>query len=183
MGHWKTRKTELLLDRSPWLRVHAEEVELPDGRVVEGYLRLETPDFAVVVPVAEDGRIGLIQSYKRGPDQIDLQPPAGMIERREDPLAAAKRELLEETGVEAARWRRLGRYVLAGNLRGGYAHLFLAEGCRRVAPPDSGDLEEQQVLWLKRETIEHRWRAGELAQLGSAAALGLAFAHLDDDSS
>ncbi len=183
MLRWKTLKSELILDRSPWLRVHSDEVELPDGRIVGGYLRLETPDFAVVVPVATDGRLGMIRSYKRGPDDIDLHPPAGMIEPEEEPLQAAQRELLEETGYQASRWLSMGRYVLAGNLRGGYAYLYLATGCRKITAPDSGDLEEQQVLWLEREEVERLWRRGGFAQLGSAAALGLAFAQLDAVSS
>ncbi|MGA9532474.1 MAG: NUDIX hydrolase [Anaerolineales bacterium] len=183
MESWKTVDSRLLLDRSPWLRVHADDVQLPDGRVVEDYLRLETPDFVVIVPEDSTGRIGLVRSYKRGPDQVDLQPPAGMIEAGESPLAAGQRELLEELGCRADEWRSLGRYVLAGNMRGGYAYVFLATGCDTVAEPDSGDLEEQQVIWMERSQIERIWRNGQLAQLGSAAALGLAFSHLDGPGS
>jgi ADP-ribose pyrophosphatase len=176
---WKTLGSRLLLDRSPWLRVHADDIQLPDGRVVEDYLRLETPDFVVIVPEDGNGRIGLVRSYKRGPDRVDLQPPAGMVEAGESPQAAGQRELLEELGCRADRWLPLGRYVLAGNMRGGFAYVFLATGCHMVAEPDSGDLEEQQVIWMGRPQIESIWRNGELAQLGSAAALGLAFSHLD----
>lgn len=181
MRPWKTLRSQVLLDRRPWLRVHADDVQLPDGQVVEGYLRLETPDYAVIVPVLEDSRIGLIRSYKRGPDSIDLQPPAGVIEAGETPLSAAKRELLEETGCQAEHWQPLGSYVLAGNMRGGLAHLFLATGSRQVSAPDSGDLEEQQLLWLAPTEVERIWRQDELAQLGSAAAIGLALAQLADD--
>lgn len=182
MQPWKTLRSRILLDRKPWLRVHADDVELPDGRVVEDYLRLETPDYAVIVPVLTDGRIGMIRSYKRGPDSIDVQPPAGIIEAGETPLQAAQRELREETGCQAESWQELGAYVLAGNMRGGLAHLFLATQCSRVAPPDSGDLEEQQVLWQDPADIERIWRQGRLAQLGSAAAIGLALACLAADS-
>jgi len=178
MRPWRTLRSQTLLERPPWLRVLAEDVELPDGRIVEGYLRLETPDYAVIVPVDEAGRIGLIRSYKRGPDAIDLQPPAGIIEPGELPGEAARRELREETGCTADQWTGLGNYVLSGNMRGGSAHLFLATGCRQVAEPDSGDLEEQQVLWLPAGEVARIWRSGQLAQLGTAAALGLALAHL-----
>ena len=179
MKPWQTLASRLLLDRSPWLRVYAEDVQLPEGRVVQDYLRLKTPDFVVIVPVSTKGQIGLIRSYKRGPDQIDLQPPAGMIEVNEPPLAAAQRELLEETGCRADKWQDLGDYVLAGNMRGGFAHIFLATGCRQIQQPDSGDLEEQELLWVDKERASDLWRGGAMAQLGSAAALGLALAHLE----
>ncbi|HEX9797349.1 MAG TPA: NUDIX hydrolase [Anaerolineales bacterium] len=179
MRPWRTLRSQQLLDRSPWLRVLADEIELPDGRVVKDYLRLETPDYAVIVPVDERGRLGLIRSYKRGPDAIDLQPPAGTIETGELPLETARRELLEETGCTASDWTSLGHYVLMGNMRGGSAHLFLATGCRQVAEPNSGDLEEQEVLWLPQAEVARLWRGGQLGQLGAVAALGLALAELD----
>ncbi len=179
MKRWKTLKSEVVLDRSPWLRVRSEDVELPDGRVVQGYIRLETPDYVVIVPLTAEGEVVLIRSYKRGVDDIDIQPPAGMVEDGEPPLEAAQRELLEETGHRAGAWTRLGAFVLGGNFGGGTAHLFLATGCRRVAEPDSGDLEEQEVLRLPLAEVRRRLLSGGFRQLGSAAALGLALAHLD----
>lgn len=180
MEAWRTLASKLLLDRSPWLKVYSEDVQLPAGEVVEGYLRLKTPDFVVIVPVTTEGRIAMIRSYKRGPDRVDVQPPAGIIEEGEAPLLAAKRELLEETGCRAEHWQSLGAYVLAGNMRGGLAHLFLAEGCHQQQAPNSGDLEEQELLWLSAKEAEQLWRSGSMAQLGSAAALGLALAHISN---
>ncbi len=179
---WKTLRRRILLDRPPWLRVLADDIELPDGRRVDGYLRLETSDHVVVVPVTDDGRLVLLRSYKRGPDAVDLQPPAGMIERGEEPAATAERELLEETGHAATAWISLGRYVLAGNLGAGWANIFLATGCHRVAAPSPGDLEEQEVVLLPMEEVRRRWRDGGLLQLGSVAALGLALDRLESAS-
>ncbi|HET7010973.1 MAG TPA: NUDIX hydrolase [Anaerolineales bacterium] len=175
---WKTLKRQVLLDRTPWLRVLADDVELPDGRRVEGYLRLETNDHVVVVPVTDDQRLVLLRSYKRGPDAVDLQPPAGMIEREEEPARAAERELLEETGYSASAWTWLGRSVLGGNLGAGWANMFLATGCQPVAAPNPGDLEEQEVVLMPLEEARRQWREGGFLQLGSVAALGLAFDRL-----
>lgn len=175
---WKMLRRQVLLDRAPWLKVFADDVELPDGRRVEGYLRLETRDHVVVVPLTTQGEMVLLRSYKRGPDAIDLQPPAGIIEPGERPQAAAERELREETGYAASAWRPLGKSVLGGNLGAGWAHLFLAQGCRAIAEPASGDLEDHEIVLLPFEEARRRWRGGEFLQLGSVAALGLAFDHL-----
>jgi ADP-ribose pyrophosphatase len=178
---WRTLRSEVVLDRAPWLRVLEEDVELPDGRTVEGYLRLETRDFAVIVPVTEEGEVVLIRSYRRGPDAIELQPPGGIIEEGEEPESAAARELLEEAGCAAARWESLGTFVLGGNLGGGRAHFFLATGCRRVAEPTPGDLEEQEVLSLPLATVRQAWLGGEFHQLSATASLGLALVRLEGD--
>jgi ADP-ribose pyrophosphatase len=178
LEHWRTLQRELLLDRSPWMRVYADEVELPDGRVVRDYLHLESPEYVMIVPVDTRARLGFVRSYKRGVDDIDIQPPAGVLEPGEAPLQTARRELLEEMGCRADGWRALGSYVIGGNFGGGPAHLFLATGCRQVAEPDPGDLEEQQVLWLTAHQAREQWLAGGYRQIASAAAVGLALACL-----
>jgi ADP-ribose pyrophosphatase len=176
---WKTLNRRLLLDRSPWMRVYEDDVELPDGRVIHGYLRLETPGYAMIVPVDDAGRIGLVRSYKRGVEAIDLQPPAGVIDAGEDPLECAQRELLEELGCKATQLHTLGAFVLSGNYHAGTAHIYLATGCSIVTQPDSGDLEEQQVVWLPWQEAQKRWKSGEFQQISTVAALGLAFSSID----
>ena len=175
---WKILRSKLLLDRSPWLRVHEDQVALHDGRVIDGYIRLEEPDFVIVVPVRADGLIGLIRSYKHGIGTVDLQPPAGYLEPDEDILTAAKRELLEETGCEAEGWEKLGSYVISGNRGSGWAHLFLATSCQQVIQPDSGDLEEQEVIWFPIDDVQRLWIEDEFNQVTTAAAIGLALARL-----
>ena len=175
---WRTLNRNLLLDRSPWMRVYADDVELPDGQIVEGYLRLESPSYVMIIPIDHNNRIGLIRSYKRGVDAIDIQPPAGIIENEEAPILAAKRELLEELGCTADEWQPLGSYILGGNFGGGPAYFFLATGCDQIQAPDPGDLEVQQVLWLSLHEAGQHWLEGKFQQLASVAAIGLALAHL-----
>lgn len=176
---WETLKRTLALDRSPWMQVFEDDVRLPDGRVIEGYLYLDTPGYVIVVPVRFDAQIGLVRSYKRGVDGVDIQPPAGILEQGEAPLEAAKRELKEELGCLAENWHELGEVVLSGNYFAGNAHFFLATGCQQIAEPDSGDLEEQEVIWLPLEEARRRWSEGGFRQVGSVAALGLAFQQLE----
>jgi ADP-ribose pyrophosphatase len=175
--HWKTLRRTLLLDRSPWLKVYEDDIELPTGELVQGYIHMQTPGYAMIVPINESGEMGLIRSYKRGVDDVDIQPPAGVLEE-EGPLETARRELLEETGCQADTWHPLGDVVLSGNYGAGRAHFFLATGCRLIQAPDSGDLEEQEVVWLPIEDVYLLYQKGGFRQMGSTAALGLAFAKL-----
>jgi ADP-ribose pyrophosphatase len=96
------------------------------------------------------------------------------LEPNEDPLAAAQRELLEETGHKAAQWIDLGRYCVDGNRGAGSAHLFLAKGAFRVGPVKSDDLEEQELLRLSRTEVEAALAAGEFKVLAWSAVMALA---------
>ncbi len=176
---WKTLRRRLLIDRHPWMRIYEDDVSLPDGRTVQGYLRLETPGYVMVVPCDPSGRIGLVRSYKRGVDAIDLQPPAGLIDPGEDPLECARRELLEELGAQAEDLQPLGSFVLSGNYFGGRAFVYLGIGCHQITEPDSGDLEQQQVVWVSMEEVREMWCGGKFQQLSAVASLGLALAYID----
>ena len=178
MRKWTTIRTETLLEREPWLRVVADDVQLPDGQVVRGYLRLEARDFVVVVPVDRDGRVGLLRSYKHGLGEISIQPPAGYIEEHEAPETAARRELLEETGCRPGELHPLGRYASSGNRGNGLASIFLATECVQVEAPRSGDLEEQELMWVPVEEAQRLWRTGGFDQLPVVAAVGLALDRL-----
>jgi ADP-ribose pyrophosphatase len=177
---WKILRTKTLLEREPWLRVLADDVQLPGGQIIRDYLRVETPDFVVIVPVSDSGEIVMIRSYKHGVGAIDVQLPAGYLEPGEDPLQAAKRELLEETGCQAQAWQALGAYVMSGNRGHDKAHIFLATGCRQIAAPDSGDLEDQEVLWAPLDEVRHRLEAGDYRQIITIASLGLALRRLGE---
>lgn len=171
---WRTLARRVHLDRSPWFTVGGEDVELPDGRVLHDFNWIAMREFAIVVPLTDDHQTILARSYKHGPRAISLSLPAGYLEDGEPPLTAAKRELLEETGYEAPEWLSLGRYVVDGNYGSGAMHAFVARGSRRVREPDSGDHEEQELLVMPFADAIARLRAGEVAQLSTAAALGLA---------
>lgn len=171
---WRTVERRVLLDRKPWFKVGAETVELPDGKIVNDFGFIDMLDFAVIIPVTTAGDTILIRSYKHGIRAVSLALPAGGFHAGEAPLACAQRELLEETGYEAVRWEALGRFVVDPNYGCGAMHPFIAHGARKVAEPNSGDLEEQDLLTMSFKDAIGRLRAGEIAQLSTAAALGLA---------
>jgi ADP-ribose pyrophosphatase len=174
MQPWRTRSSRTILDRSPWVSVESHAVELPDGRVVEDWPWVVQPDYANVVAVTDDGRFLVLRQTKYGVDGTTLAPVGGYLAPGEDALVAARRELLEETGHEAAEWTSLGRYVVDGNRGCGVGHLFLARGARKVREPDADDLEEQELLLLTLAEVEEALLAGEFKVLSWAAVVALA---------
>lgn len=166
---WKTLASREVYASLPWVRVIDDKIELPDGRVVPSFHRILLPDYSMVFPILEDGRVLTVESYRHGAGKIVLGFPGGGIDAGETPEQAARRELLEETGYEADDFAFLGGGLTGANIRGAKCHMFLARGCRKVAEPNSGDLEEQELRTLSRAEIEAYLRENRFDILAHAA--------------
>ena len=179
MQPWKTVSRRTILNHSRFLVVEEHTIELPDGRVISDWPWIISPDYIIVLAVTEDGEFLCFRQTKYGVDGTSLAPVGGYLEPGEDPLTAAQRELLEETGYEAPDWINLGQYRVGGNHGAGMAYLFLARGARRVAEINSDDLEEQELFPLTRSEIEAALAAGEFKVLAWTTAVALALLCLD----
>ena len=176
---WIVRRDSEIFARPPFLRVSQQTVEIADGTLIEDYYQVDLRSFALCVPILETGKVQVIRQYKHGPRKVCLGFPAGFLDQGEDPAACAERELLEETGLAPARLTGLGQFVDNGNQRGSTGHYFVGTGCRPVAAPDSGDLEEFEYLDLSLEQVDAAIQQGEFAVIHHIAAWGLARLHLD----
>jgi ADP-ribose pyrophosphatase len=174
MQPWKTLSREVVLSEPPFLVVEKRAIELPDGQIIPNWQWVITPDYINVVVVTEDGSFVCFRQTKYAVEGTSIAPVGGYLEPGEDPLAAAQRELREETGYAADDWTSLGSYAVDGNRGAGRAHLFLARGARRVAEIDADDLEEQELLLLTRAQVAEALGAGEFKVLPWAAAVALA---------
>jgi len=180
MESWKTLSRQTILDRGKFLVVENHVIKLPDGNIVSEWPWIITPDFINVVVVTERGEFLCFRQTKYAVEGTSLAVVGGYLDPGEAPLAAAQRELIEETGYEATDWIDLGHYPVDGNRGSGTAHLFLARGAHRITEPDADDLEEQEMLHLSRAEIETALAAGEFKVLPWAAAVALALYHIND---
>lgn len=169
----------MVLDRGKFLRVEDHVVQLPDGQVIDNWPWVITPDYINVVAITRNGRFLVFRQTKYSIDGTTLATVGGYLEAGEDPLAAAKRELLEETGYAADEWQPLGSFAVDGNRGAGNAHFFLAAQAYPVAPIDADDLEEQELLLLSREEIEAALDGGEFKLLAWATIVALALRYAD----
>jgi ADP-ribose pyrophosphatase len=162
------------LDHSKYLVVERHTVQLPDGQVIEDWPWVITPDYACVVAVTPENRYVCFRQVKYAVEGTTLAPAGGYLEPGEEPLSAAQRELLEETGYAASEWIDLGHYAVDANRGAGTAHLYLALNARRVAEPDADDLEDQELLLLSRAEIEAALDGGAFQAVGWTAGVALA---------
>ena len=178
MDSWKTKARWTILDQRPWLLVENHTVELPDGRLISDWPWIITPDFVNVVAVTADEHFICFRQVKYGVEGTTLGIVGGFVEEGEEPLKAAQRELLEETGYESADWTHLGSYRVDPNRGVAMAHLYLARQARFVTPPNADDLEEQELLLLTRSEVERALAQGEVKVLSWAAAIAFALRQL-----
>lgn len=172
---WKVLSNRPLYELGTRIRVSSDTVELPSGTVVQDYLKVELRSFALVFATTVVGEVLCLRQYKHGPRRIGLTLPAGGIEQGENPLDAAKRELLEETGYSSDRWQSLGEYAVSGNQGCGVCFIFKAIECVPVANPHPDDIEEMLLELKSSKELKAALAGGEftIASHAAAAALGL----------
>lgn len=181
---WEVLDCEEVGSWSPWVRVFRDHVRLPNGVEMPNFLRIDMVNYVQIFALTSDNHVGMVEQYRHGPGIITLELPAGGIDsdvgdEDETPLATAKRELLEETGMVAEKWRFLGKFFIDGNRGCGWMYAFLATEADQIqdAQPEATEWLRPRLLPL--EELRQMWLDGTINSIGSAATIGLAFAHLD----
>ena len=163
-----------LVYENRWMRVREDAIRRRDGS--SGIFSVvEKPDFVVIVPLADDGRLHLVQQYRYPVGGRYWELPQGSWEQAPgaDPLEVARGELREETGLDAAKMTYAGHLFEAyGYSNQGY-HVFLATGLRQgEATPEQEEQDLVTEIFQLRE-IEQMIRAGEIKDATTVATFGL----------
>jgi 8-oxo-dGTP pyrophosphatase MutT (NUDIX family) len=178
---WNTLASRPLLDRRPWLTVWEEDVRLPDGAIIQGYLRSRARDYAMVFAVLADGTVPLVRQYKHGPGRPSYDLPAGYLDGPDElPLSGAQRELHEETGLVADRWQPLGHLVIDTNRGEDRAHIFLALGARHEGAPHLDPTEALEVSYHTPDALREMVRGSVIDSMASVAGIMLALSTLSE---
>jgi 8-oxo-dGTP pyrophosphatase MutT (NUDIX family) len=119
--------------------------------VEDGYEIARTPDAVAIVAVDADGRFVLVRQRRPAAGAELLEIPAGLIDEGEEPLATAKRELREETGLQGGSWRELASFWSSPGFVDERVTVFAADGLDEGEPePDDGE-ELEVVRWTRAE--------------------------------
>ncbi|MDN3563134.1 NUDIX domain-containing protein [Paeniroseomonas aquatica] len=157
-----------------WMRVREDVIRRRDGS--EGiYGVVEKPDFVVVVPAEDDGRLHLVQQFRYPVRARHWEFPQGSWEAAPemDPLEVARGELQEETGLRAE------HMSYAGHLFQGYGystqgyHIFLASGLSRGAASPEAEEQDLVARAFAASEVERMICEGEIRDATTVATLGL----------
>ncbi|HVZ73615.1 MAG TPA: NUDIX hydrolase [Polyangia bacterium] len=168
---WKVLSREYL-SRKFWYTVRVDKVQLPSGHVIDEYWVNEYRPWVNTVAVTPDDQLVLVRQYRHGLEKVHWEIPAGTTEPGEDDLeAAAKRELLEETGYGGGRWSLLTTLSANPALQDNLTTTFLAEGVVPTAKAALDDNEDLRVRLVPLADVERLIDEGGFVQALHVAPL------------
>jgi len=148
-GSFKTLSSKLIY-RARIFDLKGVSMKAPDGHKFRHEVIIH-PGAAVIVPVLKGEKFVLISQYRTAVKKAIWEFPAGTLEAGEAPLHCAKREIIEETGFEARRWRKLVSFYPAPGISTEYMHIFLAEDLVPARMDlDRDEFIERHVVSFKR---------------------------------
>ena len=148
MNDWEVLESEVVF-ANQWLRVRKDRCRMASGVVIEDYYVVERFDFVMVFAVAPDGRVVLVKQYKHGAGEVVLELPAGYLEPGEEPIEAARRELLEETGFRAGRIMPVATLFPSPSLLTSRAHIFYCDDLEQSGGQSLDESEDIEVEFVE----------------------------------
>ena len=169
--NWKVLTSEYLA-RKPWFTVRHESIELPDGRRIPDYYVFEYPDWVNVIAITKEGKFVFIDQYRHGLGETDYEIPAGVAEPDDaSMLAAAQRELAEETGYGGGQWRELMVVAPNPSTQNNLTYCYLATGVDRLGEQHLDATEDIRVHLFSGAEVRDLLESGRIRQALMAAPL------------
>jgi 8-oxo-dGTP pyrophosphatase MutT (NUDIX family) len=170
---WKEESRSVVYT-CPIFKVEERYCRSPD-KDLKTFVCIDTSDWAIVIPQLEtsDGtKFVMVRQWRHGAREMSVEFPGGVFEKGENPLEAAKRELLEETGYGARRIEKLGEYNPNPAIMSNRVHFYVAW---ELQPPIEQNLDDDEYV-----KVEVKPREEVLYGLGKApyihALMGTAMA-------
>lgn len=165
---------------SPWVTVVRKEIEFAPGQPPEVYHCLAQADYVAILAVTPDGRVPIVRQFRPAVESYTWELPAGLLDAGEEPEAACRRELREETGLAARSVAYVGAFYADTGRLENPLHAFFV----RASEPDPAFVEEPNLTvafvtmealrdLIRRGAFRHQLHLGVLATAHVAGLWGL----------
>jgi len=171
---WQILTSKMVIDQ-PMCQVRQDEIELPNGEIIDDYFVYIKPDIAMILPITKNQEIVFVRQYRHAVGDFFIELPAGKFEpMKEDAKTAAIRELREETGYVVTEVENIGILYDKPSKDTNKIHLFLAENVVKIGEQENLDItEEIEVLLIPKNTVLDKILQGEISVAGTVAAIFL----------
>jgi ADP-ribose pyrophosphatase len=170
---WKLLQSEMVINHR-WCKVRRDEIELPNGKIIDDYFVHIKPDFVFVLAITPNQEIIFVRQYRYAKDDFFIELPAGEFNpETENPEVAALRELEEETGYVPQNITKIATLYSGPSKDTNQLHVFLAENVVKVSEQNLDITEEIEVLLIPVDQVLDKIKNGEICVVSSIAALSL----------
>lgn len=153
------------------------QAQLPDGTIVRREIAENRGGIAIVA-LTDQREVRLVRQFRSAAQDWIIELPAGGLEPNEDPDLAAPRELLEETGDQAATWHKLGGFYSAPGILTEYMHIYLATNL--TPGPSQPEFDEQlEIITVSWNEAMDMIRRHHITDAKTIAGLMMAGLHLE----
>ena len=177
LERWQLLKSNMVLNH-PYCKVRQDEIQLPNGKVINDFFVHIKPDVALVLAITSDREIVFVRQYRHAMGDFFIELPAGGFDpTQETPEVAAIRELNEETGYIVNSMQKIATLYDRPSKDTNQTHLFLAENVVAAGKQNLDPTEEIEVLLIPVDSVLEKINSGEISVMGTVTALllGLKF--------
>lgn len=167
---WKLIEKEYLI-RNKWITVRKDHVLLQSGIEIDDFYIIERPQIVHIIAITPEGKYIFERQYRYAQNRWCLELCAGLVERGENPLQSAQRELLEETGYANGSWELISSHAVDPSNMTEISYAFLAKNVTKVSDQNLEPTEEIEVLLLSEEDIINALLSGQIISSLMAAPL------------
>ncbi len=166
---WKTLSTEAVY-RTPIFDLHRQRAAHPI-RGERDFFLLSATDWINIIPITRDRKVVMVRQFRHGIVDFTVEVPGGMVDASdESPMAAARREMVEETGYDSDAIVELGRVHPNPAIESNVCHSFLARNVTLGIKPKELGAEETQVVLVPLAEIKSMIATGTIMHALTIAA-------------